>query len=243
MAKKGDRVQVVSIEGCQDPAEFDSPDFPFMATVLSGRDPSYFPSFAIRVSDDDGNEWYLGKSDIVPVSSSLKTLAQAEADEVQERADHHARYSAAVPTPERIAAAEARAEEMARRNAEPLFPDLNPKTRIGAAKPSIGLIPPAALIHFAKAMENGASKYGAYNWRDKQVEAMTYVHASLRHILAYLDGEDIAEDSGVHHLAHAGACMALLLDALETGNLVDNRPTAGAAARLIKEHTDAVHHA
>ncbi len=113
----------------------------------------------------------------------------------------------------------------------------NPKDRIGATKPDLSLVPPAAQIGLAQAMKNGADKYGAYNWRTKKVQAMTYLAAAQRHILQYLDGEEVAEDSGVHHLAHAAACMGILLDAIATGNLVDNRPPVGAASKLIKEGT------
>lgn len=116
-------------------------------------------------------------------------------------------------------------------------PGINPKDIIGATKPDLSLVPPAGSIHVATAMQNGADKYGAYNWRDKKVQAMTYLAAAKRHIDSYLDGEEVAEDSGVHHLAHAAACMFIVLDAIETGNLVDNRPTAGAAAALIKRLT------
>jgi hypothetical protein len=38
----------------------------------------------------------------------------------------------------------------------------------------------------------------------------------------------------VHHLGHAMACCAILLDARETGNLADNRPTPGAAGDMIR---------
>jgi hypothetical protein len=66
---------------------------------------------------------------------------------------------------------------------------------------------------------------------------MIYVDAAMRHLIQWIDGEEEAEDSGVHHLAHAAACCAILLDAIEGGNLIDNRPIDGPAARVIKEHT------
>lgn len=119
----------------------------------------------------------------------------------------------------------------------PLQAGINPKDSIGATKPSLSLVPPAALIGLALAMKNGADKYGAYNWRENAVQATVYIDAAQRHILQWFDGEDVAEDSGVHHLDHAMACLAILRDAAATGNLVDNRPRPGAAARLIKEHT------
>lgn len=113
----------------------------------------------------------------------------------------------------------------------------NPKDLIGTLKPDLSLIPPALKIHVAMAMKNGADKYGAFNWRDKKVRATVYIAAAMRHIDQYLDGEDVAEDSGVHHLAHAAACMGILLDAEGGGNLIDDRPARGPAPGLIKRFT------
>lgn len=110
---------------------------------------------------------------------------------------------------------------------------MNPKDRLGARKPDLSLVPPAATIYTALAMENGAAKYGPFNWRGNKVLARVYVAATLRHVAAWLDGEERADDSGVPHLGHALASLAILVDALETGNLIDDRPTAGAAARLL----------
>ena len=47
------------------------------------------------------------------------------------------------------------------------------------------------------------------------------------HLNAWAEGEEAAPDSGVHHLGHARACLGILLDAQETGNLIDDR-VAGA---------------
>lgn len=113
----------------------------------------------------------------------------------------------------------------------------NPKDLIGIKKPDLALIPGSALIHLAKAFENGRDKYGSFNWRDKKVQAMIYASADIRHGLSWIDGEDYAQDSGVHHLAHKMACCAILLDAIECGCLIDNRPTKGASAALIQRLT------
>ena len=117
-------------------------------------------------------------------------------------------------------------------------PDNNPNTQYGLQKPSLGFIPPAALLHESVAMADGAKKYGPYNWREKQVSVMVYVHAAMRHITQYLDREDFDPVSRAHHLAHARACFGILLDALETGNLIDDRPLAGAAGDLIRRFTN-----
>jgi hypothetical protein len=103
----------------------------------------------------------------------------------------------------------------------------NPKDLLGVRKVSLTKLPPTALAHAGFAMMNGAEKYGPYNWRDKPVIASIYVDAAERHLNAWFDGEEDAADSGARHLGHAMACLAILLDAQESGNLVDDRPAAG----------------
>ena len=115
---------------------------------------------------------------------------------------------------------------------------VNPKDLLGIKKVPLNLLPTAGLIHEALAMKNGAAKYGPFNWRDKKIQASIYVAAAQRHILAWFDGEEIAEDSGAHHLGHAKACLGILLDALETDSLHDDRPLSGATARLLAEHEE-----
>ena len=66
----------------------------------------------------------------------------------------------------------------------------NPKAIYGRAKPSLGLFPSAALIECAGVFQSGADKYGLANWRKDAVESMTYVHAALRHIFKWVDGQN-----------------------------------------------------
>ena len=115
--------------------------------------------------------------------------------------------------------------------------DTNPKDLIGVTKPRISLVPPVGIVYEALAMANGAEKYGPYNFRDKKVQAMIYIEACMRHLMAWQDGEELAEDSGLPHLAHAKACLGILIDAKESGFLIDNRPKPGATAAVIKRYT------
>jgi hypothetical protein len=116
----------------------------------------------------------------------------------------------------------------------PKYPDNNPKSVYGVQKPPMHLNPPTALVLMSEVFKLGAEKYGPYNWREKSVSANVYVAAALRHIHSYYDGEDQDSESGVSHLAHAMACMAIILDATVTGNLIDDRPTPGKTAALIE---------
>lgn len=118
---------------------------------------------------------------------------------------------------------------------------MNPKDEIGRSKPRIAsVVPPASIIHEARAMEFGAfhagkdgNGYGPFNWREQPVTLSVYLDAIERHLLAFIDGENEASDSKVHHLAHVKAGCGIILDALETGNLVDDRPKKGCASRLL----------
>lgn len=104
----------------------------------------------------------------------------------------------------------------------------DPKGAAAADRVKLALIPPAAEIQIARALMDGAAKYGEFNWRGNTVEAMTYVHATRRHMAAWIDGEEVAPDSGVHHLAHAIASLVVLLDAFHCGTVQDNRPKPAA---------------
>lgn len=110
----------------------------------------------------------------------------------------------------------------------------NPKDLIGEKKvPNLSVIPSAAIVHLARAMQNGAAKYGRMNWREHPVKASIYIDAAVRHLMAWTDGEEDAPDSDVHHLGHAMACFGILLDAQEAGNLIDDR-VPGPAVDLLE---------
>jgi hypothetical protein len=117
-------------------------------------------------------------------------------------------------------------------------PDTNPKSRFGMAKPGIHAIPPVALLHCGRGMEDGEGKYGLFNWRENSVSAGVYYNAAFRHLAAWWDGEQFATDSGVHHLGHVMACCAIILDAEAGGNLIDDRSSVeGAFGRMVKAMT------
>lgn len=112
---------------------------------------------------------------------------------------------------------------------------MNPKDLVGAKKAPLGLVPPALEIGAAEALANGAAKYGPYNWREQPVEYMTYLVAMKRHINALIDGQDYAEDTGIHHLHHIVAGGGILIDAKGIpGGLIDNRPPKGPAADMLR---------
>ena len=99
----------------------------------------------------------------------------------------------------------------------------NPKDILGLKKVPLGQVCPVAMAHESCAMLDGDLKYGFRNWREKNVVAKIYIDAALRHIQSWAKKEEVADDSGVHHLGHARACLGILLDAQENGNLIDDR--------------------
>ena len=112
------------------------------------------------------------------------------------------------------------------------YPDTNPKTAFGAKKIPLEYVPPSATHALAEAFADGAKKYGPYNWREKSISSSVYYGACLRHLQSWWDGEDFAQDSGVHHLHHALACIAMVIDGNSVGKLNDNRPPKGAASKM-----------
>ena len=111
---------------------------------------------------------------------------------------------------------------------------MNPKDLVGAKKAPLALVPAALVIGASEAMQNGAEKYGPFNWREYPVQIMTYCEAIQRHMVAFVDGQDYAEDTGIHHLKHAAASLGILLDSIALGIAEDNRPPKGPAADLLR---------
>lgn len=115
-------------------------------------------------------------------------------------------------------------------------PPTNLKQAFGDKKPPLGNVPLVAELALMEALYDGALKYGAFNWRDNPVEAMTYVHAAERHLKLFAAGEEQARDTQVSNLGAVMACCAILLDAQAHETLLDNR-------RRSKVEADALHKA
>lgn len=69
-------------------------------------------------------------------------------------------------------------------------------------KPRMDLLDPLAITELAKVLTFGAAKYSAHNWRNG-IASSRLLAATLRHTLAYMDGEDKDPESNLSHLAHA----------------------------------------
>lgn len=84
-------------------------------------------------------------------------------------------------------------------------------------KARLDLIPPEALYGLAEAFSDGAKKRSAHNWEvgpDKSTWSIAdRIAAIMRHSLRLQMGEDLAQDSGIHHAAHILANAAMLYTA------------------------------
>lgn len=77
-------------------------------------------------------------------------------------------------------------------------------------KPRMDLLDPLAIEQLALVLGFGAQKYAAHNWR-KGLSKTRLIAAALRHLFAYLRGEDTDPETGLPHPAHAMCgCMFLL---------------------------------
>jgi len=74
------------------------------------------------------------------------------------------------------------------------------------------LLPVEVVIEGTKAMEFGALKYGADQWKEVDMDARQFMDALERHLIALKQGEMHAQDSGVHHLGHIIANCGILLN-------------------------------
>lgn len=116
----------------------------------------------------------------------------------------------------------------------------NPKDAIGSDKLPLHLWPSTATAYGALGLLEGMLKYGRSNYRAIGVRASIYYDAARRHLDAWFEGEDDAPDSGLPHLAHALACLAILVEAKVKGNLTDDRMYPTEYRALVEELTPEV---
>ena len=77
------------------------------------------------------------------------------------------------------------------------------------------LLPAKAIEEVVQVLDFGAKKYGRNDWRNfKEEDLPKLMGAALRHIFAYMRGEEVDKQTGVDHLAHA-SCDLLFLQELK----------------------------
>lgn len=80
-------------------------------------------------------------------------------------------------------------------------------------KPRMYLLPPKAIQEVAKVLTFGAQKYDEDNWKKLDNLQNRYTGASLRHIFAIMEGEDLDPETECYHEAHAICCLLFKLEA------------------------------
>jgi hypothetical protein len=94
--------------------------------------------------------------------------------------------------------------------------------KLDKGKAPLSLCPLPGLEAEARALAFGLKKYPKNNFK----LGMRYSRisdATLRHVLAWCYGEDLDQESGLSHLAHAKACLAMLITIIERGTGEDDR--------------------
>lgn len=101
----------------------------------------------------------------------------------------------------------------------------NGALKYDTGKPPISLISREFLEGLANVLAFGAKKYAAHNWREG-MEWSRLADASMRHLLAWVDGEDTDPESGLNHLHHAAFGLMCLATYQRKGAGVDDRHAA-----------------
>ena len=100
----------------------------------------------------------------------------------------------------------------------------NPKNAAASTKVPLSTLPVPVLCEVAGALGEGMIQYGKHNWRGDRIEEAEYYDAALRHLMAWIEGQDIDPKSGIHHVSKAIAGLMVLRDAQIQGLTIDNRP-------------------
>lgn len=125
------------------------------------------------------------------------------------------------------------------------FKDNNPKDAFGTLKAGVtSFLYGPVLAEMALGMAAGAFKYGAHNYLCVAPRSSVYTDAAIRHILAYVSGEDLDPDAStnletgelmldpetgeyaiqVSHITAAINSLHVLRSAMINGGFVDDRP-------------------
>jgi len=93
-------------------------------------------------------------------------------------------------------------------------------------KAPIHMIPEEAILGMAQAFGYGAKKYDRFNYR-KGIELTRLNDSLMRHMLAFSQGIDKDEESGLSHLYHAAANVAMMIYMHENKPEMDDRDKRG----------------
>lgn len=129
-----------------------------------------------------------------------------------------------------------REDQRPRVTAEFGIKDTNPKDAIGISKAALSALPLQVVVEAGLGMMEGGLKYGRHNYREAGVRASVYFDATLRHLIAWFEGEDedpdtqerdadgaVVPGTGVNHVAKAITSLMVLRDAMLNNMCTDDR--------------------
>lgn len=91
-------------------------------------------------------------------------------------------------------------------------PKLDEAKKLDDGKTDWSLLPVDSVEEILKVLEFGKKKYAAHNWCSGNGFKWTRtINACLRHMFAFMRGEDNDPESGISHLAHAGCNILFML--------------------------------
>lgn len=95
--------------------------------------------------------------------------------------------------------------------------------RYNKGKPEFSHLSPDFIMDMMGLMTKSAEKYSFHNWRQKQ-DLRTASDSLMRHLMKFLQSEDIDDESGYSHLTHIAVnAMIMWQNYKEHGKEVDNR--------------------
>jgi hypothetical protein len=89
-------------------------------------------------------------------------------------------------------------------------------------KVQLELLSPVWIEGVGQVLSFGAKKYAAHNWR-RGLQRSRLLGACLRHVFAYLRGEDVDPETGLLHLYHASCCLMFASELHYTRPDLDDR--------------------
>ena len=95
--------------------------------------------------------------------------------------------------------------------------------RFNDGKPPVELVPPEAIWAMAAVLGAGMKKYGPRNWEAGMSWTICY-GCLLRHLLRWMQGEELDRESGLSHMAHVLTNAAFLVAYQERQAGTDDRP-------------------
>jgi hypothetical protein len=82
-------------------------------------------------------------------------------------------------------------------------------TKLDQGKVDVTFLPYEALVGPARVFEYGARKYARENWRGG-MPYLRLIAALMRHLWAFIEGEELDSESGLPHIDHA-LCTLMML--------------------------------